>query len=152
MKEQSRAPTHQAITGSRNILTLTTSHTPLLPTLPLQPVFNFSSSFPFPLSFSVPLAYSVSFFSSPSLISTCYYFSVWPVFLCPLCLFLLPYILSTLLCQAITITMPSPPEEARPLSLNWRGVKKLICCLILKLPSPVSGPDPVRAVVNFNHR
>lgn len=31
------------------------------------------------------------------------------------------------------------------------GVKKLICCLILKLPSRVSGPDPGRVVVNFNH-
>lgn len=31
------------------------------------------------------------------------------------------------------------------------GVKKLICCLILKLPSRVSGPDPGSVVVNFNH-
>lgn len=47
--------------------------------------------------------------------------------------------------------IPGLPGETRLPSLNWRGVKKLICCLILKLPSPVSGPDPVRAVVNFNH-
>lgn len=33
---------------------------------------------------------------------------------------------------------------------GW-GVKKLICCLILKLAGPVGGPDPVRVVVNFNH-
>jgi len=34
----------------------------------------------------------------------------------------------------------------------WTWVKKLICCLISKLHSPVSGPDPAWAVVNFNHR
>lgn len=68
------------------------------------------------------------------------------------CTFLSSYILSTLLCQVITITTAGFPEEARLLSLNWGWeVKKLICCLISKLPSPVSGPDPVRAVVNFNH-
>lgn len=45
------------------------------------------------------------------------------------------------------------PEETGLLSLNWMGggVKKLICCLILKLAGPVGAPDPVRVVVNFNH-
>lgn len=43
--------------------------------------------------------------------------------------------------------------QRRPLlSLNQRWVRKLICCLVLKLPSPVRGPSPAQAVVNFNHR
>ncbi len=64
---------------------------------------------------------------------------------------MLPLFCIASICETLTITMPCLPDEAKLLSLNWRRVKKLICCLISKLPSPVSGPDPVQAVVNFNH-
>lgn len=100
----------------------------LLPTFCLRP--NFSAKFSaqlLPPKFSSYFSFATTNLLSPS------------------------FILSALLCRAIPAIIPGLPGETRLPSLNWKGVKKLICCLILKLPSPVSGPDPVRAMVNFNH-
>lgn len=74
-----------------------------------------------------------------------------PQFSCPQ-VYLPLCVLSALLGRAIMAVIPgfSRGDLTAVLELDG-GVKKLICCLILKLPGLVGGPDPVRVVVNFNH-
>lgn len=73
------------------------------------------------------------------------------LFLCPLYLYVIPHsFYSTMSGYRRHHPWSSRGEQIAVLELEV-GVKKLICCLILKLPSRVSGPDPGRVVVNFNH-
>lgn len=147
-RKQSQAQTYQAIIGSCNILTLTafllgSSCPPCLSNFVLSPASLPSSLF---LSHCGSVCLLPTFF----IFSSLFLFTMSPILLFGHC-FALPIEWSIFLLCYIWLLFffklsPSPglvlQRRLDWLSLTSEGVKKLICCLIQRQPSPVSGPDP----------
>lgn len=141
-RKQSQAQTNQAIIGSCNILTLTAF---LLGSSCPPCLSNFVSS-PASLPSSLFLSHYGSVCLLPTFFHHYFFFPCLPSY-CLAIVLLYPWsevssYYPTFVFSSFS-TSPGLVLQRRLDCCPWpvRGVKKLICCLIRRQPSPVSGPD-----------